>query len=191
MADPTCYEVVQELDPAMRTVLEDGQRYFVVGGTAGAALEHPDTHFDHDEGMTYAAPDSDKSIFREENGTRRDLDVLIDGVLSKEEKQAIHDVVEAATDEQLKISIFGFEPHVPTMSGMQRFLQGVTTFTSDRTIDQHGVRRIELFPIAQPVQDESFEPYTLVTPQGGTFPTFSPVGHVLAYRTRSITGLRD
>lgn len=193
MADPTCYEVIRELDPAMRDVLDPGQEYIVMGGIASSAIEHDATYYDHVSQTVEPVCAADRSVFREENQTRRDIDLLVVDRLDPERIAAIKVAATDAIDQQLKVSVFDLEAHQPVLTGLQRLMANQLEFISKRTMDDDGVIRIELFPLVQELPRATFDPYHLVLPGAGgrSVPVFNPAGHIMAYRMRSITGLRD
>lgn len=187
---PSCADVIGELDTTMRAILEPGQTYYVLGGIPSSAIRHPKTEFDHDSEIMIAAPGASDLVMRE-NGTRRDIDILIDDVLEDEYARTIVEAVEEVTEKQLEVSVFGFDAHEPAVTGMQRLKRTAAEWVSSRTVDAEGAIRYELYPLSQIVPPESFRPYKLVFDRSGTrVNTFNPAGHVLAYGMRSITGIR-
>jgi hypothetical protein len=184
-----CYTAIQNLDEAMRGVIPEGAEYFTLGGIVSGALRHPDTRFDHDVLATYAAPDSPEGVLRD-NGTRRDVDLLVSAVLTKKEAEAIKEEVARAIDDALVVSVFGLDRYKPKANRLRRTIAVPKSWTSRRTIDDGGVNRYELFPLSQEVPAETYEPWSLVLPSGAKVSTLSPAGHVEAYSMRSISGLR-
>lgn len=185
---PTCYEVIGELGVAMRECLRPEQTYFVLGGIATSAMKHPDSAFDHASRVVFASADAAEPIVRE-NGTIRDIDILIDSVLGDEEAKRIKTTVADAVPE-LEVSVFGFEPHMPITRPGQRAKKAVKEWISRRTIDKTGQIRYELYPLGQEVQSESFAPWKLVADEGTVINVLNPAGHMLAYMMRSISGIR-
>lgn len=182
-----CFEAIHELDTAMRDVIPDGMNYMVLGGIASSALRHPDTKFDPFPigGIVCATADAAEPIIRE-NGTRRDIDVLVTGVLDDEKSRKIKETVREATGGQLVVSVFDFDTHNPHYSALAKAKAGV----SHRTVDEDGTLRYELYPLSQVVAPETYEPWHLVTSAGLKVNVLNPAGHVLAYRMRSISGTR-
>lgn len=184
----SCYEAISDVDQAMKESLPEGQRYFVLGGIATGALKHPDTYIDTLTRSVYATNESSESTLRD-NGTKRDIDVLIDDTIGKEAGRRIKSNLEEATEGKLEISVFGFDAHEPAEKVTQRFKKRILSMMSERTICENGILRYELFPLEQTVERESYEQWRLVTPHTEVG-ILNPAGHVLAYRMRSITGLR-
>ncbi len=184
----SCYEVIDGLDKAIRETLTPSQQYFVLGGIATAAINHPESVFDHQTDHLIAAPESTVPVLRD-NGTRRDVDMLVLDVLSPDQATAIKRVVSAAVGDALEVSVFGLSPH-RDMTTVRRLGRSLTAWTSERTIDDNGILRYELFPLEQIVSQESYSPWTLELPSGEGVAIFNPAAHMLAYYLRSISGLR-
>lgn len=182
----TCYDVIGDLDSAMRGVLAPGQKYFVLGGIASGAIMHEKTEIDHGGRSLVPTRDSGQSIFREA-GSRRDVDILVDDVLDDERAARIKGVVQDAIDGQLIVSVFGFEHRKEAGSKLAR---AAGEWLSSRTIDDNGVIRYELFPLVQEVDASTFEEWKLELPQGNHVSVLNPAGHTLAYGMRSISGVR-
>lgn len=183
-----CHEAIRELDAALRPVVPEGMDYLLLGGVASAAYCDPSTGFE--EGVVFAGRDSDLSTLRE-NGTRRDIDVLITGVTSEEQDRAAVAAINEAVMGSLEVSVFGFREHSPEVGGSARIKSTAKAWTSNRTVDEQGVWRYELFPLEQAVLPESYRPWQLVLADGSTVQVLHPVGHFLAYTMRSISGIRD
>ena len=182
-----CYTAIQELDAAMRSSLEPDANYFVLGGIMTSAVKHPDTAFDHDGQSVIPPSDAAESTIRD-NGTRRDVDILVPTVLSKERAERIKAAVVEATGDSLLVSVFGFDEHnVPGIIG--RTKSAVFDWTSRRTIDEDGTIRYNLHPIEQVVPAESFRPWQLELGDKRV-QVLSPAAHLLAYHIRSISGRR-
>jgi hypothetical protein len=182
-----CFEAIGELDSAMADVVPAGIDYLVLGGIASSALRHPDTKLDpFPVGGMVCAPDSAAESVIRDNGTRRDIDILLTGVLDEETSQKIKETVTDATDGQLLVSIFDFDKHDPDPSLLAKVKAGV----SHRTIDEEGTLRYELYPLSQIVSAETYSPWQLMTPSGLRVNVLNPAGHALAYRMRSISGTR-
>jgi hypothetical protein len=186
---PNCYEVLGEVDGAIRRNLESEDSYFVLGGVVTSALQHPDTNIDTACGVVEAASGSAEPVIRP-NGTRRDIDLLIDKVLEPQEAQTIQDAVQAATDDELVVDVFGMKPYTEEPTTTQRIGWNLGRWVSSRTVDAKGTIRYELFPLAQEVSPNTFIPWKLATPIGEKVDILHPVGHYLAYSMRSISGPR-
>lgn len=185
---PNCFEAIQDLELAMDKCLAPDQRYFVLGGISTSAMKHPDTYFDHDSRVVYAPDESAESVIRE-NGTTRDVDILIDGVLPNEQADNIRATVAEAVPD-LKISIFGFDEHRPVLTRRERIGRAFKEWTSKRTVDEDGNLHYELYPLSQQVQPESYEQWKLVAGEEAVTSVLNPAGHLLAYKMRSISGVR-
>jgi hypothetical protein len=183
-----CYEAIADVDAAMRSAIGDEPNYFVLGGIPSSALKHPDTVFNHATQTISASAAASEGTIRP-NGTVRDIDILVDRVMSDSEAAAVVAEVERAVQGELVVSVFGFERYQPqTRLGGTKSL--FTDWISQRTIDYDGVRRYELGPLSQEVAEGSYTPWTLVTEPGPSISVLSPAGHVLAYGLRSISGVR-
>lgn len=184
----SCYEVIEGVDQAIEESLPIDIPYFVLGGVATAALRHEGTFFDIRERIVYAQEESSEDTVRP-NGTRRDIDILVGGLLSRAAGDRVKARVEEAVEGKLEVSVFGFKEHVPGYWSTERLKKRALSWTSERTIDQNGIHRYELFPLQQEVNPKSYEQWRLVTPRMEVG-ILNPVGHVLAYSMRSITGPR-
>lgn len=187
-ADMNCFEAVRELDAAMADVIPTGMNYIVLGGIVSSAIRHPDTIFDSQEnGGMLLAPNSAADPVIRENGTKRDVDILITGVLDRETCHNVKQTVHEATGGELVVSVFDFEAHDPNPSWLSKVKAGV----SHRTIDENGVLRYEMYPLLKEVKPETYEPWYLTIDNGQTkINVLNPAGHILAYRMRSISGIR-
>ena len=184
----TCYDAIRDLDDAANDILAPEQQYYVLGGIVTAAINHPDTVFDHDTSHLIAAEDSAEPV-RRDNDTLRDVDVLIRDRLSSKEASRIREELTRAIGGSLVVSVFGLTPHF-SPGVVNRGVKSVAAWTSERTLDDDGVLRYELYPLQKEVPLESYEPWRLEMPKGGQVSTFNPAAHMLAYYMRSISGLR-
>jgi len=183
LADPSLassFDAISGLQEPLTEALPD-TRWYVVGGLATAALRHPQTVI-HPEGVIEATRHADTFVTRP-NGTLRDVDILVDDVLAPEIMQHAKRVAEEVVDGRLEVSLFGFDDAVKHAGDKLSFL-------SRRVRDANGQRYHQLGPVRQPVPSESYEPWKLVLPNKTEVPVLHPVGHLLAYRSRSISGLR-
>jgi hypothetical protein len=186
-----CFEATADLEAALKASPLQNGRYFVLGGIVTSALQHPDTVIDHESQTIVAAPDLTYPNVRDENGTRRDIDLLIDEVLTPGTVAAIKENVNEAIGGKLILSLFGLERHEPSPGISERIVRSFMHLTTSRTIDDNGVRRFELHPLEQIVEEESYVPWNLQTPGGGIVQVLNPAGHLMAYRMCSISGLRE
>ncbi len=191
LEDKSCYDVIGELDNGLMDILNPDQRYFVLGGIATSAIMDPTSVFDHQTQTLIAGPDTVLPVIRQENGTRRDIDVLVLDLLSKKEAKTISRKVDEVINRELIVSVFGLKKH-HSLEGqpLAQLRQSIASPISKRTIDEEGRLRYELFPLSQEVPQDSFEPWTLQMPNGQSVSIFNPAAHMLAYKTRSITGIR-
>lgn len=188
MAHPDCYEAIAGLHEALQSALPEGHTYFVMGGIVTAAMIHPDSQVQYETKTVEATQDSAIPFLRD-NETVRDVDVLIDKILTDEEAEEYKQVIIKNTG-GLEASVFGFEAHDEEETAKSRAMKSASKWISERTIDANGVKRIELHPFSRVLSDGVFEPWTLKMPGGYRVNQFNPVGHYLAYRTRSISGVR-
>ncbi|MFO0970771.1 MAG: hypothetical protein U0520_00255 [Candidatus Saccharimonadales bacterium] len=184
----SCYEAIVDVDAAMRSAIGNEPNYFVLGGIASSALKHSGIVFNHATQTISASAAASEGTIRP-NGTVRDIDILVDRVMSDSEAAVVVAEVEEAVRGELVVSVFGFERYQP----QERFGGTKSLFTdwiSQRTIDDAGVRRYELGPLSQEVAEGSYAPWELVTESGSSVSVLNPAGHVLAYGLRSISGVR-
>lgn len=184
-----CYDVITGLDESMREAIGDTE-YYVLGGIATKAMTDPNTKFDHDTRTIIVADNLGYPLLREENDTKRDIDILI---LNRLNKQSADIAVEAARrviGDELAISVFGLDEHRVSLRGIRK-TRYIADALSKRTIDDDGVIRQELYPLSQVLPTESFEPWYLNLPRSDErVAVFNPVGHSLAYKMRSVSGER-
>ncbi|MGF7228903.1 MAG: hypothetical protein ACQR33_02850 [Candidatus Saccharibacteria bacterium] len=182
LPEPGCFEVITDMDSALFEALPEGARYFVVGGIATAALVDPETHIDHNERMIFVRKSADISATRP-NGTQRDVDILVDAVLTPEQATRAKKAAEEVVDGHLEVSLFGFD-------NQQTYANERFHFLSRRLMSQNDQRAYQLGPLLQPTPVETYEPWNLVLPNDQLVGVLNPVGHLLAYRMRSVSGLR-
>ena len=183
----TCYDVIEDVDEVLREILRPDQQYFVLGGIASGAILHPDSVFDHQTTTLVAAEDSSQPLYRDTNGSLRDFDFLVLDTLEQEQAAEAKLAVEEATGNELVVSLFTLTPE---RQDVVRNQMRKVAWTSKRTVDQTGRLGYELFPLFQEVSHESYDPWRLQLPSGAVLPMLNPAAHVLAYRMRSISGLR-
>jgi hypothetical protein len=178
----SCYEAVSELDAAMHDVLFRDQRYYLLGGISAGAIAHPTTKFDHYNRLIEPTADSAEFNIRD-NGTKRDADVLVLDVLSEHQAELIKQAIAAAVGSRLVVSAFGVDRR-------EDISPQDTWWTSRRTLDNRGTHRIQMHPLEQILPEESYIPWDMQLPEGGTVRTLNPVGVRFAYGFRSVSGLR-
>lgn len=181
-----CYDIARGLDRRLRDI--GVEKYFVAGGMAAEALRDEDTKFDIENRQIIAGVDLDLPSIRHD-GTRRDLDILIlteyKGLLNEAKTE-----VEKLVKDKLEVSVFGISAHEQYASPRQQLVRNFTEFLSERTIDSHGAIRYVLGPIEVVTNPASFEPWQLVLPDGEAMQVMHPVGQMLCYAMRSISGIR-
>ncbi len=179
-----CYEIAAGLDGVLREARIDD--YFLVGGMASGPLSDGSYELDVAERTIIAETAGLPSV--RENGTRRDIDVL---VLSTDEDRIARaaGAVQAVIGDALEVSVFGVEDHEALMSRGSRIARLFKDFLSHRTIDEAGNHHYVLGPIDQTVPEDSYEPWLLVTPKG-QFQIMHPVAQLHCYDMRSLSGPR-
>lgn len=191
---PDCFDALVGLDDAVRSELLPGQKYVVVGGVVTDALMHENSWYDHATDTLVATDMAAAKPIIRENGTRRDVDVVILDHISDERKDrvkhAIGESVRNAVGQKMVVSVFAFEKR-KKLDVVNRVVSTLRNWTSDRTIDEDGVLRYEMYPLEVVVNPESYEKLsTLRLPNGVEVPIFYPTGHILAYDMRSISSRR-
>lgn len=183
------YEILPIVENVLRDRVPKHIPFFVLGGIMTAALRDERTIIDFDE-KHVTAPKDVAIPTRRKNGTRRDIDILIADVLAKDIGKGIASDVTEAIDNELDVSVFGLDDHEEVQQ-KSRITRQATEWLSRRTIDENGVHRYELFPLAQAVESASYEPWILsYNSDSQGVSVLHPVGHALAYRMRSISGVR-
>ncbi len=189
-AERNCYDAIRNIDAAIRGSLNPGQDYAIVGGTATGAYMEGSTAHDLVSRVSFAAHETGPSILRPENGTARDIDILIiGGELPEEQAKDILEVVGHEVPE-LEISVFGLRRHQDQLTNYDRLKRTASNWLSERTIDENGVLRYELYPLSKEIDSESLKPWKVVVGESVIFNALHPAGHTLAYLTRSISGVR-
>lgn len=177
------YEVIASLDATMEHHLYDAIPYFVVGGITSAALAHSATIIDCDNRRIIAAEKSDIAT-RRPNGTLRDVDILVGGMISPILMSEIRRDLDRNLNGSLEVSVFGFDGygnHAHERSG----------WISRRLQKGHDDYFYQLGPVVQQVHRDSYEPWTLELPKDmGGVSVLHPAGHLAAYAMRSISGIR-
>jgi hypothetical protein len=177
------FEAIAGLGAVMEEHLQGEFPHFVVGGIATAALVHPDTVIDVSTRRIIAAEAADIPT-RRPNGTMRDVDVLIGGVVHQSLMQQAKTDIEQATAQSLEASVFSFDAYHSHMHEKSGWISRRLQQTNETVSYQLG-------PIIQHVQPTSYEPWTLELPKGmGEVSVLNPVGQLAAYAMRSISGIR-
>jgi hypothetical protein len=185
-----CYDVLGELDNVMHAQLGPNREYYVLGGIVTDALTNGGTIIDSQSQTILAAKESGSTLTRD-NGSRRDIDILVGDTLSRDEAKRIKAEVSGAIDEELVVSISRLDEHKGSFAKTERPKRTFLDWNSRRTIDQNGILRYELFPLQRVVDPASYDPWKLQLPDGKQhIQVLHPAGHMLAYAVRSISGIR-
>lgn len=187
-----CYSHLTELDSAMRDALGPDGVYFLLGGPVTGAIGCDASTIDPVGRCIIATAESDLPV-RRADGSTRDVDILVPQVMSHDVGRRIRDTVADAIGGGLLVSVFGCQTYVPHLSAVDRLRLSASSWVSRRTIDGTGQHRYELYPLVQPVQAGTYDPWRLWLPGTAERQAVSilhPVGHMLAYRMRSIGGAR-
>ncbi len=188
---PLIYNSLEVLRPFIDAVQNDTDVQ-IMGGVGTAALEDPRTEINMDKKEVYAPTGFALPTFRD-NGTRRDVDVLLTSSNSGRIAE-VEAVLEATVGEHLQREVFPIRPHEVLADQILHPFgrQAILAAVSDRyeaSPDIEGVFVKALFPYAVEIDPETLEPWTLVTDLG-EFPIPHPGTTVANYTNRSITGLR-
>lgn len=205
------FELIRGLDETVKSAAGQDIRYVVVGGMASAALMDPRTSYNLDTTEIWApkvgSKEEDgfhKPQFREDNGTRADIDVIVFEIDPKDENKTTKvDLVRNALDEKygdkLKIGVTGLhiaEDRTLEPQGLiKKALKNLKKdWVSDRVEDAHGRRSFVIADIDVELPDEYFEPWqTFLTYEDGSvesFPVFHPLIQVTCYQSRTCHGIR-
>ncbi len=180
------YSVIGDVDKELRRELTDTD-YFIVGGVVSNILADNRTVYDVPNRLVLPDRSLELSNYRDD-GSLRDIDVLILKKISTNHLKYIEKVVLESIDGLLVPSVFGLNEYNPNRN---RFKANLLDWVSKRTIDENGVLSYELFPLSQRVDRKSYEPWHFQTkPSQPMLPMLHPVGHLTAYSIRSISGLR-
>lgn len=186
----TCFDVIADLDEALKGILTPDQQYFVLGGIATSAIVDLNTVFDHENKRLIPTTKIELPLTRADtNRTNRDIDILILDTLNKEQAESIKNTVAEAIGKTLVVSIFKVNQQTsPNLKN--RLVHSVTDWTSSRTVDTEGNHYYELHPIVQSVPKESYQPWRLEVSKNHEVSILNPAAHMLAYYMRSISGVR-
>ena len=188
---PIIFNSLEVLRPFINEVQNDTDVQ-IMGGVGTAALEDPRTELNIDKKEVYAPKGFALPTFRD-NGTRRDVDVLVTS--SDPERIAeVETILEETVGEHLQREVFPIRPHEVLADQIIHPFgrRAVLAAVSDRyeaSPDIAGAYVKALFPYAVGIDPETLEPWTLVTDMG-EFPIPHPGTTIANYTNRSITGLR-
>jgi hypothetical protein len=186
-AGVSCYEVMAEVNAVTDGMFPDTP-VFLVGGGPAAAIQHEATRFDHESRHLIPTKASAESTIRS-NGSRRDLDLLVFGVLPEGLGSQVERAVLEAIDHRMVVSVFGLEQHQQQLTRLDRLKLSLTAWTSRRTVDENGVHRFQIYPLEQivPEPGEVYKPWQMELPSGGEITVMSPDTTVVNYDVRSVT----
>lgn len=128
------------------------------------------------------SPDAELSVIRE-NGTRRDIDMLI-CTSDREWIMEAKDIVTDAVGKELSVSVFGLRDRV---NGPRRW-----DFLTQRYIDKDsGDVFMRCDNIEEKLPESFLEPWVVKSSQlNPVAQVISPAAQLVSYKTRSITGIR-
>lgn len=188
-----CYDTIKDVPEALAQSLPKDVQAWVVGGLAVSPLcAEMGTQFDTESAILRADPRSDLPVLRDSDPqNRRDLDVVVGGVLSPRESSRVRAALTDAVDNHMPISVFDFKRSYPSrLSRTERARQNVGRFISERTIDDEGRWWLEMYPLRVEIPKEAYQTWTMELPNGTTLPVMHPLATLMNYGGRSISGLR-
>ena len=103
-----CFEVMNDLHNDITSSFNYKRGYLLVGGIVSNALIHQETIIDH-QAKTIIAPMEASPTIKRDDGTLRDIDVVIPEVIDNLTASNYRQIIEQSTDHQLMPSVFGFE----------------------------------------------------------------------------------
>ncbi len=160
----------------------------LMGGIGSAALADIDTVIDVNA-REVIVPDGFELPTQRNNGTLRDLDVLVKSS-SRDDIGFVEAAVAETVGEDLEHSVFGFK----SADALQRRIDNplgfvaFKTFLSDRYEYSDGMVK-SLVPFSVPVDPDSLETWSLVT-KDMRIPIPHPAMSAINYTNRSISGIR-
>ena len=184
-----CFEVMNRLDLDLTNQLEN-PKYMLVGGIMSHALSHEATVIDLEQKRIIAPMDASPTIVRKEDGSHRDADVVLPYVATKEQATIARRTIEKSTKYKLTASVFGFETKKASMDRHDRTQANIRQWTSRRSVDDQGRYYYDLYPLSMEVPAETYDTWNLQLPSGQLVKTISPLGILMAYKIRSISGIR-
>lgn len=205
-------DVIKPVGEAIRDGLLPRMQMF--GGVGSAALTHEQTVIKPDE-KRIIAPEGLWLPTEREDGTLRDLDVLIlstDTATIEQAEQTITELIEednGKRDKQgkvilatpLEVSVFGLHTIAELRDQKGHPLRSLAkVWVSDRYVDERALQREDIdpvreigfkavFPFAAPISKATLETWTLEV-NGLEYPVPHPGATVVNYLTRSNAGLR-
>lgn len=178
-----CFEIVSAIDEPLTNALGE-TAYAVLGGITTTVLMNPRTLIDEREQTITPPPEINLSSIRE-NGTQRDIDVLVMSSSSEVVNQ-VEDQVEEILGDELEVSVFGLKKASYLKS---KKLRTILQVSSQRVEVSPQTIKAVLGPIEADLPRELFRPWKMQLPSG-TLSVLHPIAHALCYRTRSINGVR-
>lgn len=188
-----CYDTVKHVPEALAQSLPEGVEAWVVGGLAVSPLRAGmDTIFDADSSTIRVDHKSDLPVLRDsEPQNRRDLDVVVGGVLSSRQASRVRAALTDAVDNHMPVSVFDFKRSYPNnLSRTERVRQNMGRFISERTVDDEGRWWLEMFPLRVEIPKDAYQTWTMELPDKTQLPVMHPLATLVNYGGRSISGLR-
>lgn len=188
-----CYDTIKHVPDALSRATN--HEAWVVGGIVIAGLSG-DAQFSPETKQIKVDPETDLPVWRElvsprDRLTRRDLDIVVGGVLGRKEARRIYRDVRDAVDNLMPVSIFSFQNSYPSiLTSAERAKLSATRFVSERTVDADGRTYMEMFPLRVEVPKEIYESWSMLLPNGADLPVMHPLTTLMNYGGRSIAGLR-
>ena len=210
------FEIIANLDECIQNE-EDCKdvQYLMLGGGASAALAHEGTEIDVENRRIIPPKDIKKRQYREENGTKADVDIL---VVSNDE-EAVKAVRRALTPDDSKIHGGTHEEQVYELDkpgarlkiGVTGLMSGAKYWGEDDSMLGQAVRLFKKDWVSQRVQyadpdktrtvaiadvevelpEDYFEPWEMVLKDGGSVSVPHPLLQVLFYLSRASHGVRE
>ncbi len=188
---PNAFEITR---PFVNEVIDDGDVQ-LIGGLGIEPLLHAGMSINMDA-KEVIVPEPLFLPAHREDGTKRDVDVL---VLSSQPGriQQVGELLNTSVEDHLEQSVFSIRTHEALQKRLAHpfGMRAMTTFVSDRyeaAPDAPTPFVKALPPFSLPIDPESLETWTAVTPNGThRVPIPHPGATILNYTNRSISGLRS
>lgn len=179
---------IEVIKPFADWAMQTSANIQLMGGIGSAALAHDGTRIDMDN-KEVVVPDDFELSTQRDNGTLRDLDVLVQSS-SPDAIDGVEEVVSLTIGNALEHSVFGFRS-AEALARRQNHPLGFVafkTFLSDRYEQSDGMVK-SLVPFSVPIDPESLETWTLAIGDMRV-PIPNPAMSLINYTNRSITGVR-
>ncbi|HEX5797677.1 MAG TPA: hypothetical protein VFX86_04795 [Candidatus Saccharimonadales bacterium] len=209
------FDIIANLDECIRREAGEDVEYLMLGGGAAAALTDPNTQIDVENHRIIPPSDITKSQYREDNGTKADVDIL---VLSTDE-EVVDSVRNALTPREkgkydgneeerglareldkpgarLKIGVTGLmpgseyhdQPANPLGKAIKLFKKD---WVSQRLQYHSDVRSVAISDVEVQLPQDYFEPWQMVLKNDETVAVPHPLIQVLCYLSRASHGVRE